>query len=159
MITKLILGIFLAAAPLKTTTVKLAGGQVLNVEMATEPGELNAGLMGRKSLSPDSGMLFVNNGIVRSKFYLFMYEWPVDIVWIDQDKTIVNMRENAAPCRNTTPNWRTECPGYDSIWMYTYALHVPAGTIKRLKIRAGDVLSFDVPAPETAKKAGPGKRQ
>ena len=114
-------------------------GKVIDAEVVTTPEETAKGLAGRKSLPPDSGMLFVYPGAVRTTLYLMKYEFPVDILYLDDTKTIINLQENLVPCQ--TP---VGC-GYDSIWMYRYALQLPAGSVKRLGIHGGDVLSFDLP--------------
>ena len=132
--------LLLAALPI--ANVKLPNGSVLKVEVVTPdtPGEFGRGLLGRKSIAPDSGMLFVYPGPQRTKFNLMGYEVPVDIVYLDDTKTIVNLKPNAAPC----PIKPGDC-GHDSIWDHKYALQLQAGSIKRLKIFAGDKVSFDLP--------------
>ena len=125
-------------AALTTIDVKLPSGKVLKVEVATQGDDIAKGLIGRESLPTDSGLLLAYRGDVQTKYTLTGYRFPIDILYIDESRTIVNLKENAAPCR--TP----EC-GYPSIWPYRYALMLPAGTVKRLNIHAGDVLTFNVP--------------
>jgi uncharacterized membrane protein (UPF0127 family) len=122
------------------TNVTLQNGKVLNVEVAASPEELTRGLMGRKSLPPDSGMLFVYKGDLTSVYNLMGYAFAVDLLYLDEEKRIVNLKENAVPCRTTI-----NC-GYNSTWMHRYALQLPAGTVKRLNIHAGDIVSFEVPS-------------
>jgi uncharacterized membrane protein (UPF0127 family) len=140
-----IITLFLAAAV--NVPVKLPSGKVLNVELANTPEQLGKGLIGRTSLPPDSGLLLVYRGAVRTKFNLFGYQMPVDILYLDESKTVIYLQENLAPCRTAA----ADC-GYDSIWMYRYALQVPAGTVKRLNIHGGEVLSFEVPADKSNDK-------
>jgi uncharacterized protein len=135
------LAILLAAA-LTTIDVKLPSGKVLKVEVATEGDDIAKGLLGRESLPMDSGLLLAYRGDVQTQYTLMGYRFSIDILYIDESKTIVNLKENAVPCR--TPG----C-GYPSVWPYRYALMVPAGTVKRLNIHAGDILSFNVPGAKT----------
>jgi uncharacterized membrane protein (UPF0127 family) len=130
--------LILMVAALTTIDVRLSSGKVMKVEVATEGDDIARGLIGRESLPMDSGLLIAYRGDVQTKYTLMGYRFSIDILYIDESKTIVNLKENAVPCR--TP----EC-GYPSIWPYRYALMVPAGTVKRLNIHAGDVLSFNVP--------------
>ena len=136
---RLIAILLLAAAAANTTNVKLPNGKVLNVELATSPEELGRGLIGRKALPADSGMLFVYPADLGTRYNLMGYAFPVDILYIDENKVIINLKENAIPCRVA------DC-GYYSIWPHRYALQLPAGTTKRLSIHAGDVLSFNLPS-------------
>jgi uncharacterized membrane protein (UPF0127 family) len=142
-----LLAVILMAAALTTTNVKLPGGKILKVELATEGADIAKGLIGRESLPPDSGFLAAYRADVQTQDHLMGYKFPVDILYIDDMKTIINLKENAAPCK--TPDCR-----YPSIWPYRYQLQLPAGTVKRLNIHAGDVLSFTVPGeiPTTAAK-------
>ena len=135
---RLVTIILVVAAAANTINVKLPSGEVLKVELAASPEDLGRGLIGRKSVSP--GMLFVYPGDMRTRYNLMGYLMPVDILYIGEDKTIVNLRENVPPC----PTTAGAC-GYDSIWTHRYALQLPAGSVKRFNLRGGDVLSFDPP--------------
>jgi len=145
--TSLITKLLLAAAVLNTTDIRLSKGQTIKVEVATSLEDLGRGLFGRKPLPPASGMIFVYPADVRTRYNLMGYQAPMDILYLDEQKTIINLIENAVPCRNV------EC-GYDSIWTFRYALQVPAGTVKRLNIHGGDVVSFDLPSDKN-KTASP----
>lgn len=139
---QLILAFIWLLADVNTTTLQLAGGKTIKVEVVTSDEQLGKGLSGRPPLPPDTGVLFAYRTEVRATAHLLYYRMPVDIVWMDKNKTIVNLRENALPCP------KLPCAGYDSIWMFQYALELPAGTVKRLNIRGGHVLSFNLPAPK-----------
>lgn len=142
------LAILFLAAALNTTDVKLPSGKVLVVELATSPEDLARGLAGRKSI-PDSGMLFIYRENTRTKYNLAGYPAPMDILYIDENKTIINLKENVMPCRVA------DCSGYDSIWSHRYTLQLPAGTVKRLNIHAGDALSFNDSINKPIRKTNP----
>ena len=145
-----LLSLILIVAALTTTNVTLPNGKILKVEVATAGEDISKGLIGRDTLPPDSGLLIAFKGDVQTQFNLMGYRFPVDILYIDEKKTIINLKENAVPCK--TP----EC-NYPSVWTYRYALQIPAGTVKRLNIHAGDVLSFDVPGENPSPSAGTAK--
>src|SRR5262245_26627651 len=109
--THWIVTLFLAAAV--NIPVKLPSGKVMSVELASSPEQLGKGLIGRTSLPPDAGMLLVYKGDVRTRFSLIGYQMPIDILYLDEKKTVIYLQENLMPCRNAVVN----C-GYDSIWMY-----------------------------------------
>jgi len=144
-----LLSVILMAAALTTTNVKLPSGKILKVEIAAG-ADIAKGLRGRDSLQPDSGLLLAYRGDVQTQNNLMGYRFSVDLLYIDEMKTIINLNENAVPCRTT------ECH-YPSIWPYRYELQLPAGTIKRLNIHAGDVLSFTVPGETPTSSVKPAK--
>jgi uncharacterized protein len=129
--------VLMLLAALGTTQIKLPSGKVLAVQVATLPDDIARGLIGRASVPADSGILLAYPGDVRTRFNLMGYPGPMDILYLDESKTIINLRENAAPCKTA------EC-GYDSIWTFRYALQLPAGAVKRLNLHAGDTLSFEI---------------
>ncbi len=145
-----LLFVMLMAAALTTTNVKLPSGKILKVELATEGADIAKGLVGRESIPADSGFMLAYKADVQTQDHLTGYKFPVDILYIDGMKTVINLKENAEPCR--TPDCH-----YLSVWPYRYQLQLPAGTIKRLNIHAGDLLSFSVPGetPPTTAKAAP----
>lgn len=122
-----------------TTNVTFPNGKVLKVELAMTSDELSQGLSGRKVI-PESGVLLVYKAPTRTRYHLMAYPAPVDIVYLDENKTVVNFVQDAMPCRVAT----TDC-GYDSTWLHIYALQLPAGMIKQLNLHAGELLSFKVP--------------
>ena len=132
-----LIAIFLLAANLATVNVKFSNGQTLKLDVARSAQDLGMGLVGR-DVAPDTGMLFVYPTDTRTRFNLIGYRIPMDILYLDENKTIINLQQNLVPCRTT------DC-GYDSIWMYRYAIQVPAGTVKRLNLHAGDVVPFELP--------------
>jgi len=142
------LSVILLAAALTTINVKLPSGKILQVEVATEGADIAKGLIGRESLPMESGFLIAYRAPVTTQDTLMGYRFPVDLFYIDEKKTVVNLKENAVPCR--TP----ECH-YPSIWPYRYALQLPAGSARRLNIHAGDVLSFTVPGETSTPPAPP----
>jgi uncharacterized membrane protein (UPF0127 family) len=133
-----VFGLVLLAAALANANVTLPSGKVLKVEVATGE-DIGKGLIGRASLPADSGIMFAYPADVQTRYNLMGYRMPVDILYLDEKKNIINLKQNATPCATA------EC-GYPSVWFYRYAIQVPAGTVKRLNIHAGDVLSFELPA-------------
>src|SRR6185295_18338163 len=96
-----LLFLILMAAALTTINVTLPNGKVLKVELATDGADIAKGLTGRESLPPDSGFLMAYRGDVQTQDHLTGYRFPVDILYIDETKTIINLKENAVPCGTT----------------------------------------------------------
>ncbi len=108
----------------------------LIVEIAKTPKELEKGLMGRKSLPEDRGMLFIFEREGIYPFWMKNTSIPLSIAFIDKDCKIVQI-EDMEP--------------FDTISLYTpfspikYALEVNRGWFKRHNIKIGSSLSFSIP--------------
>jgi uncharacterized membrane protein (UPF0127 family) len=62
---------------------------------------------------------------------------PLDMLFIDADRRIINIQDNAPPC---TPPQR--CPTYHSTAPAKYVLEIPGGRARTLGIQAGDQVQF-----------------
>lgn len=106
-----------------------ASALTIKAEVAATPEERNHGLMGRKSLGADEGMLFVFREPVRVGFYMKDTLIPLDIAFIGAG--IVREVRSMVPCKVS------KCPTtYPSI-TYEQALEVAAGTFARAGIVVG----------------------
>ncbi len=107
-----------------------------NVEIADSEEERKKGLMFREFLDKDYGMLFIlpNKG----KYYFWMKNTsiPLDIIWIDDNIKVINIKENALPC--TTNN----CEIFSSEKEALYVLEINGGLIKEYNIKVGDEVEF-----------------
>ena len=79
----------LAGAPQQLTL----GGTQVNTEVADTPNERALGLMGRVSLMPDSGMLFVYPNEQPRSFWMKNTPLPLSIAFIDASGRIVHMAD------------------------------------------------------------------
>ncbi len=71
------------------------------VEIAATEAEQRKGLMFRKSLAPDRGMLFVYRKPQRAAFWMKNTLIPLDILYIGPDGRILSMVRNARPLDET----------------------------------------------------------
>ena len=88
--------------------IETAGGEVeLNVEIADTPDEQQVGLMNRKELAANAGMVFVHNTPVESNFWMKNTLIPLSLaVWEEGGKiaAILDMEPcEADPCQIYTP--------------------------------------------------------
>ena len=86
------------------------------------------GLLGKKSLNPDSGVWIVPANAVHTIGMLFAF----DLVLIDKDFRVVGTRELVRPLKITRPNFRAES-----------VLELPAHTIFRSRTEVGDQLVIE----------------
>ncbi|WP_375595580.1 DUF192 domain-containing protein [Algihabitans albus] len=99
------------------------------VELARTPEEQAQGLMFRKELAADRGMLFVNRRPRVSNFWMKNTYIPLDMVWIGPDWRILGAHENAVP--HSTAAISSNVP-------VRATLEVPGGTVARLGLARGD---------------------
>jgi uncharacterized membrane protein (UPF0127 family) len=107
------------------------------VEIADEPEEQRRGLMDRPTLAPEAGMLFIFPESAPRAFWMMNTLIPLDMIFVDAEKRIINIQEKAMPCQAPHP-----CPSYPSAAPAKYVLEIAGGQARALGIRAGDTLHF-----------------
>jgi uncharacterized membrane protein (UPF0127 family) len=115
-------------------------GTALQAEIADEPAERTAGLMGRTELADGRGMLFVFPRPQPLSFWMRDTLIPLSIAYINAAGVI---REIHA----LKPH--EERPVFSTVRDLSYALEVPLGWFERNKILPGDKI-LGLPAPATA---------
>jgi uncharacterized membrane protein (UPF0127 family) len=115
---------------LDRVTVQTAEGlHVFRVELADEPHERSRGLMFRKSLPEDGGMLFDNGEVKMMAMWMKNTFIPLDMIFISNEGRIVTIVENTTPFSTDT---------ISSGLPVRAVLEVRGGTAARLGIRPGD---------------------
>lgn len=107
------------------------------VELQVTPAERSEGMMFRKELGANRGMLFLFPEPVEHPFWMRNTLIPLDIIFIGADKKIVNVVARAEP-QTDTPR-EPEGP-------FQYTLEIEGGRAESLGIQAGDAVVFNVPA-------------
>lgn len=69
----------------------------ITVEVAQSSSQRRRGLSGRESLAPDHGMLFVMPTEERHSFWMKDMKFPIDMIWIDERGTIVDILHDVTP--------------------------------------------------------------
>jgi uncharacterized membrane protein (UPF0127 family) len=104
------------------------------LELADENAEQANGLMYRRELCANCGMLFVfENNKVRS-FWMKNTFISLDIIFITENGLVDIVHENTEP--------ESKSPTYDSLNPVTYVLEIPSGRAKELHIEKGVVLNI-----------------
>ncbi len=67
------------------------------VEVASSPEEQARGLMFRREMAPDEGMLFPRTPPDLASFWMKNTVIPLDIIFIGSDRRIINIEANAEP--------------------------------------------------------------
>ena len=117
--------------PKEKLVIITRGGQRrdFNVEMAIKPEQQETGLMFRKTVADDGGMLFDWGSPRESMMWMRNTIAPLDMLFINQDGTIRHIAENTTPQSLAT---------IDSGGAVRATLELQAGTARRLGIHVGD---------------------
>lgn len=117
----------LAVEPL--TIVTASGRHAFKVEMAVTPAEQAKGLMFRRELASDRGMLFPYPREQEATFWMKNTYISLDMVFIRADGTVRRIAERTEPLSEATVY---------SGGPVLAVLELPAGTAERIGLRPGD---------------------
>ena len=78
------------------------GQWVVKVEIAADDASRERGLMFRRSVEPGRGMLFIFSGSEDRSFWMHNTLIALDMIFLDETRTVVGVVANAAP-RTDTP--------------------------------------------------------
>jgi uncharacterized protein len=121
-----------------TRPLTLPNGKVLRVETMVSGFDLLRGMMFRKSIAPDHGMLFVHPKPDHYSYWMYQTLIPLDIVWMDPQREIVEIVEDAQPCQTQA----SKCPQYGGRELSSYALELGAGMARRYNLQVGQRLQW-----------------
>ena len=123
-----------AGMDLATLTVESGGRRhAFTVEVARTPAQQEHGLMERRTLAPDAGMLFPFDPPAPASFWMRNTLIPLDIIFVRPDGTIARVAANAVPLSETPV--AVEEP-------ITAVLELAGGRAAALGIREGDRVSW-----------------
>ncbi|MAZ73859.1 MAG: hypothetical protein CMC70_12015 [Flavobacteriaceae bacterium] len=106
----------------------------LDLEIAEGDYETQTGLMYRKSMQSNHGMLFIFPNEQRRSFYMKNTEFGLDIIYLNSRNKVVSIQKNAQPLDQTS--LPSEAPA-------RYVLEVNAGLSDQWGLEAGDVLEWE----------------
>ena len=124
---------------ISTTHVTFPNGKTIVVEIERKTAELMKGMMFRDSLAEDHGMLFVNPKEDVYSYWLYQTRIPLDIIWMDHDRRVVEMSLDTPPCKSTSAK---DCTNYGGNYKSKYVLEVSAGVAAKNGLKVGDTLNF-----------------
>ncbi|GAA4813942.1 hypothetical protein GCM10011365_19810 [Marinicella pacifica] len=139
--TSFLFGLFLLLAGCQTTPHQVSINEVtFQVSLAEDDNSRAMGLMYKKSLPPDAGMLFIFPDSRPRAFWMKNTLIPLDILYFNHNKILVSIQADVPPCRNTT----SRCPNYPSEKPAQYVLEINAGLADKYGFKVGDELILDL---------------
>jgi len=131
-----------AAAKLRVEPVVIvseSGRHTIDAEIADTPGTRATGLMFRRSLDADAGMLFIYDDPQNITMWMKNTYISLDMIFADAKGKIIRIARDTEPFSTDI----IEAGGPAKV-----VLEVPAGTAKRLKLKRGDRLEHSSVSPE-----------
>jgi len=122
-----------------TTPLKLPDGAVIQVEQMRTPQEMMRGMMFRDDLKPDHGMLFSHGAPGKYPYWMFQVRIPLDILWLDANRRIVEISPNTPPCPNGPAS---TCAQFGGKEVALFVVELAGGVAAKHGLKVGDALSF-----------------
>ena len=116
------------------------GGQTFILEVAATDADRQRGLMHRKSMAADRGMIFIFPEEARRSFWMRNTLIPLDIIYVDAFGKVVHVAQMKPLDETGTP----------SGWPAKYAIELNEGTAKRLNVVPGNMLRIPTDARHTS---------
>ena len=117
----------------------LPSGKVLQAELMIKDEDRMMGLMFRPSLPLDRGLIFVFEDVDFHGIWMKNCRFPIDIVWLDEERRVVHVAEAVPPCK------ADPCPVYQPLKKAAYVVEINAGQARREKASLNSQLRFALP--------------
>lgn len=127
------------SAQVGTTTDISVKGLNIHAKVASTANQRKSGLSKIESIPFDEGMLFVFEQKGRYDFWMKDMKFPIDIIWMDENKKIVNISLDVKP-QPMKPD--KELTLYNSKYDVLYVLEINAGLTVANNLQVGDTVNF-----------------
>jgi len=117
----------------------LPSGKEVQAELMVEDQDRAMGLMFRPSLPEDRVLLFVFDWADFHGIWMKNCRFPIDIVWLDEERQVVHVQEAAPPCR------KEPCPVYQPMRKAAFVIEMNSGQAAREGVEVGKKVSFELP--------------
>lgn len=109
--------------------------KTLDIEIADNEYETQTGLMYRTKLEINHGMLFIFPDVKMRSFYMKNTKIPLDIIYIDEARTIISFQKNAKPFNERS--LPSDAPA-------KYVLEINGGLSDAWQLSAGDTIEINL---------------
>ncbi len=110
------------------------GDARVKVTLAITEQERMIGLSGKESLGESEGLLFIFDKPDKYSFWMKDMNFPIDIIWLDADLKIVDIKHSASPLYFPET--------YISDKNAIYVLEVVSGFSEKNNLKVGDRVTF-----------------
>lgn len=117
----------------------MVNGLMLVADVAWTDEQITRGLSVKERLAENEAMLFVFDSEAKHEFWMKNMKFPIDIIWIDTDKTVVHIEHNLQPCSS-----EFLCPTYRPIDDSRYVLETVGGFAERYDIVKETMVEFEL---------------
>ncbi len=117
----------------------MPNGSVIRVEALTDPTLMARGAMFRTSLPADRGLLYQYAQPGNYGFWMFQTTIPIDTIWMDGNRSVVEVIANMQPCASKSAR---ECPHFGGRERSLYVLQLAGGQAEKMGVRVGSILTF-----------------
>lgn len=124
-------------------------------EVAVTPTEQARGMMYRQSLASNRCMIFIYDSESFRPIWMKNCLIPLDVAWVDGSGKIVGLLERIPPC---PPSKKDDCPTYGDNIFALHFVEFAAGTFRRLGIKKGDIIEWELTLDDGRSVRFPRKR-
>ncbi len=124
---------------LNVTEITFPNGKTVTAETMLRDIDQMRGMMFRDSLAKDRGMLFIHPAEQNVPYWMYQVRIPLDIIWMDHDRRIVEISANTPACTSTSSR---DCPSYGGHQKARYVLELAGGGAALYGLKVGNTLSF-----------------
>jgi hypothetical protein len=118
-----------------------AGDLAVDAEVVRTAEDRARGLSGRDALEDGTGMLFVFDREHIASFWMREMRFPLDMIWIAGDRTVVDISANVPPPEAGILD--ADLPRYSPRAPALFVLEVNAGAAAEAGVAIGDAVSFE----------------
>jgi uncharacterized protein len=109
----------------------------LIADLALTQDQQTKGLAVKNTINESQGMLFVFEHPSLESFWMKDMKFPIDIIWMDSNRSVVFIAPNLRPCPAVG-----DCPAYVPAKESMYVLETKAGFSHRHDVKPGSQMNF-----------------
>jgi uncharacterized membrane protein (UPF0127 family) len=109
------------------------------VDIAITDKQVQEGLAIKNSLNENEAMLFFLGEPEKASFWMKNMKFPIDIIWLNENFSIVHMEHELEPCKSTF-----DCKSYTPNAEALYVLETINGFAKKHNLEIGDKIQFEL---------------
>ena len=113
----------------------LPSGHSFSLEVAADDASRARGYMGRETVGPREGMIFVFDDESLHAFWMKDCKTSLDMIWLDTQGHVVWIAMNRKPCPATG-----DCPSIAPPTPARYVIEFAAGTAAKESLKTGDAV-------------------